>query len=387
MKALADLLKQSDCWVEDGHLEVSSLRVKLSDIHEQLASLGYIGECFINSKQILSINLAAGSWSTPLFFQSDADLWQRVILRKCLPDRFYVLESHIHSEDLSEKILLLMQFYIQWVSLLYKIKDHGGGAQDSTLVYFISTEKGAKKYEINFRSVEFTDLRRLEVRPEDSDDIKYLFDLVSLTDAHEKERREVLRSSLAEILEGDNLDSPMLWLLQQSKKLKRKFQENHDVYLHKFSVNKLLSEIEEKSTDYISKINESVSSSQAKAFAIPGALIAVAALIKNADFFSLLFVCAGLLSVTVLTFIANNIHYEAYDALREQVKRSMARYEVMKNEDAVRVSAEGAKEKLLRLIDKSKSRLAFINFLSVIIFLMGVFYTLLNTTVLNDFIK
>ncbi|WP_236502645.1 hypothetical protein, partial [Pseudomonas tremae] len=131
----------------------------------------------------------------------------------------------------------------------------------------------------------------------------------------------------------------------------------------------------------------SISSSQSKAFALPGALIAIAALIKNADFFSLLFVCAGLLSVTVLTFVANRIHFESYDALEDQVTRSMARYEIMKDEDSVRVSATGAKEKLLVLIKRSKSRLEFINALSVTIFIMGVFYTALRTSTLNHLLR
>jgi hypothetical protein len=382
MKILAELLKQSSCRIDDGNLEVTSTQIKLIDIHQHLAGLGYTGDYFV-SNQTLSISLATSSWSATFFLRSEAELWQKVVQRKALPERFYVIERNIHSEELSERTISLMQFYVQWVSLLIKIKDHGGSTSDPVLAFYISSDKGAKKYEIDYRKVEFADITKLGIEPEDTANLKYLLDIVSLEDAHEKERREVLRSSLAELLDGTDSTSPMLWLLQQSKRLKRSFQENHDVYLHKFSVNKLLSEIEEKSTDYISKINESISSSQSKAFAIPGALIAVAALVKNADFVSLLFVCAGLLSVTILTFVANTIHSEAYDALKDQITRSLTRYEVMKNEDAVRVSAIGAKEKLLGLIEKAKKRLALINALSVTIFIMGVFYTLLSPSVLG----
>jgi len=382
MKILAELLKQSSCLIEEGNLEVVSTNVDIVAIQEHLTRLGYRGNYFVLG-QTLSVSLATSSWTMPFFFESNAELWQKVVQRKILPERFYVLENHFHSDDTNEHAIFLMQLYVEWVSLLLKIKDHGGSTHDPILAFYINSDKGAKKYEIDYRKVEFADLIKLELETEDRADLKYLLDIVSLDDAHQKERREVLRSSLAEILDNNYADSPMLWLLQQSKKLKKKFQENHDVYLHKFSVNKLLSEIEEKSTDYISKINESISSSQSKAFAIPGALIAIAALIKNADFFSLLFVCAGLLSVTVLTFVANRIHSEAYDALKEQVTRSLTRYEIMKDEDAVRVSATDAKNKLLDLIKKSKSRLDLINALSVTIFIMGVCYTLLSTSVLN----
>lgn len=386
MKTLAELLKKSSCQVEDGSLEISSTLVKLDDIHQRLVGLGYQGQYFV-SGQTLSVSLAGSSWSTPLFLRSDAELWQKVIQRSSLPERFYIIESNAHSDELGERAISLMQFYIQWISLLSKIKDHGGTAHDPILTFYINSDKGAKKYEIDCKNIEFSDLLKIDVIPEAIIELKYLADIVSLKDAHEKERREVLRSALAELLDSTDTTSIMLWLLQQSKQLKKKFQENHDVYLHKFSVNKLLSEIEEKSTDYISKINESISSSQSKAFAIPGALIAIAALIKNADFFSLLFVCAGLLSVTILTLVANRIHSEAYDALKDQVTRSMTRYEVMKDEDAVRVSATGAKEKLLILIEKSKSRLALINSLSVTIFIMGVVYTALSASTISHFLR
>lgn len=386
MKTLAELLKKSICQIEEGSLEIASTQIELSAIHQHLVGLGYQGQYYV-SDHTLSISLTSSSWSNSFFLKSDAELWQKVIQRNSLPERFYIIENNTHSEDLSERAIALMQFYIQWVALLFKIKDHGGSAHDPILTYYINSEKGAKKYEIDYKKIELSDLLKIETTPDAIMDLKYLIDVVSLKDAHEKERREVLRSSLAELLDSTDTTSVMLWLLQQSKQLKKKFEENHDVYLHKFSVNKLLSEIEEKSTDYISKINESISSSQSKAFAIPGALIAIAALIKNADFFSLLFVCAGLLSVTVLTFVANRIHFEGYDALREQITRSMARYEIMKNEDAVRISAAGAKEKLLELIERSKNRLTFINALSVTIFVMGVFYTALSTSMPSHFLK
>ncbi len=386
MKTLAELLKNSSCHIEEGSLEIASTKVELPTIHQHLVSLGYKGEYYI-SGQTLSISLTSASWSSSFFLRSGTDLWQKVIQRSSLPERFYIIENNTHSEDLTDRTISLMQFYIQWVALLIKIKDHGGTAHDPILTFYINSDKGAKKYEIDYRKIELSDLLKIEATPDAIADLKHLSDVISLKDAHEKERREVLRSSLAELLDSTDATSIMLWLLQQGKQLKKKFEENHDVYLNKFSVNKLLSEIEEKSTDYISKINESISSSQSKAFAIPGALIAIAALIKNADLFSLLFVCAGLLSVTILTFVANKIHLEAYEALKDQVTRSLARYEVMKDEDAVRVSATGAKEKLLELIEKSKSRLTLINALSVTIFIMGVFYTALSTSSLSHFLK
>ena len=125
MKTLAELLKKSSCQVEDGSLEISSTLVKLDDIHQRLVGLGYQGQYFV-SGQTLSVSLAGSSWSTPLFLRSDAELWQKVIQRSSLPERFYIIESNAHSDELGERAISLMQFYIQWISLLSKIKDHGG---------------------------------------------------------------------------------------------------------------------------------------------------------------------------------------------------------------------------------------------------------------------
>ncbi|MCF5747810.1 hypothetical protein GIB57_25670, partial [Pseudomonas tremae] len=260
MKTLAELLKKSRCHVEEGSLEIASTQVELSAIYQHLVGLGYQGEYYV-SGQTLSISLNRTSWPNSFFLMSNAELWQRVIQRSSLPERFYIIENNTHSEDLTDRIILLMQFYIQWVALLSKIKDHGGSAQDPIFTFYISSEKGAKKYEIDYKKIELSDLLKIEITPDDFEYLKHLTDIVTLKDAHDKERREVLRSSLAELLDSTDTASIMLWLLQQSKQLKKKFEENHDVYLHKFSVNKLLSEIEEKSTDYISKINESISSS------------------------------------------------------------------------------------------------------------------------------
>lgn len=381
MQQVADLLKQAKFEIEDGYLEVYSDRDKLDALYEAVRSLGYEDDCRVEGAIgdcYLSLNLSVDSWpvQTP-FFPTMLDFWQHV-LRKGMPEKFYILDSQaFNGQEPANSDIGSIAYYLEWRSLLFSLKDRGGGdGSDSTLLYFISTEKGAKMYEVNPRGIELEQVKEGFKGLGEDKDVAHLAEMIAISDGHQKERRDVLRASLAELLEEDHAESSIAWLLKQGGRLRKKYQENYDVYLHKFSVNKLLSEIEEKSTDYISKINDSISSSQSKAFAIPGALIAVGALIRNPELLPLLFVCAGLLSVSLLTFVANNIHCEAYGALREQVQRSLKRYEVIKNEDAVRVSAEETKRKLLGLIDRAIKRLNFINHLSVVVFFVGVAYTL-----------
>jgi hypothetical protein len=143
-------------------------------------------------------------------------------------------------------------------------------------------------------------------------------------------------------------------------------------------VNKLLGEIEEKVSDYISKINELVSSSQNKAFAIPGALIAVAALIKEQGALSILLICVGLYFVMLLTRTANSVYLESFSTLESQIKKSLSRYEVIKDEAEVRISAEEAKTKLLNLLSGARLRIGVINRLAIFTFVLGVVYSVVD---------
>ncbi|HCF0614308.1 TPA: hypothetical protein ACQGT3_004443 [Pseudomonas aeruginosa] len=381
MKAIADILKGKSYKIEDGALDIYGEEEELQEIYAGIISTGYKGEKLIENGELglcLSIELSPDRWSIyPPFFPTQAELWQYILSNSKLPELYYVLQERVYSgQDPEHRSVGLTRYYLEWWKLLGLLKDHvGSEGSDSTLVYFISTDKGAKKYEINPKKITLEELLSFSDENLSKDGLDQLYSALVLEDRHQKERRDVLRTSLSELLEENHSESLMPWLMKQGRRLQKKYLENYDIYLHKFSVNKLLSEIEEKSTDYISKINDSISSSQTKAFAIPGAIIAIAALIKNTDTFSLIFVCFGLLSVWVLTVIANKIHREAYETLEEQVRRSLKRYEVMKDENEVRVVATASKNRLLSIIEKSKERLKFIDRLSFSVFLAGCFYT------------
>ncbi|MFY1052940.1 hypothetical protein ACOQNP_15100 [Ectopseudomonas khazarica] len=335
----------------------------------------------------LAIELEADAWENGSPFHESIDnFWQGIKSRSKLPEHYYIIKDGINSASTNrEKIIDLIDYYLSWKRILSDLKDHKGSeGNDSTLIYFISTDKGAKLYEVNPKKIKLSELESIEIGDASEDALEQLRAAIDLEDSHQKERRDVLRTSLAELLE-ENVS--MHWLISQGKRFHKKYKENYDVYLHKFSANKLLKEIEEKSTEYISKINDSISSSQTKAFAIPGAVIAVAALARNDDIPSLGLVCFALLSVWFLTVTANKIHAEAYEALEEQIKRSLNRYEAMKDENDVRISAESAKNKLLVLIRKSKERLIFINDLALGVLIVGLLYAVFKNEILTEFFK
>ncbi|WP_139315517.1 hypothetical protein [Pseudomonas sp. PA27(2017)] len=391
MKTLTELLQKLPPKAEGGFLCIYGSEEELRKAHSEICEIGYLRAQTIESHDAeiyyLAIELDAEAWdNNSPFYESIEALWDEARNHEKLPANYYILKEKIHSEcDKKAKEIKTIEHYLSWRQFLTSLKDHRGSeGNDSTLIYFISTDKGAKIYEVNPKKIKLPELLELCITDSTSEDLDQLHSAIKLLDGHQKERRDVLRTSLAELLE-ENTSMP--WLITQGSRLQKKYKENYDVYLHKFSANKLLTEIEEKSTEYITKINDSISSSQTKAFAIPGAVIAVAALARSDDIPSLGMVCFSLLCVWILTVIANRIHSEAYDALAEQIKRSLKRYEVMKDENEVRVSAEEAKEKLLTIIIKSKSRLIFINDLAAGVLIIGIIYAIAKNDELNDFTK
>lgn len=380
---LADLLDNADIVIDEHYVvfrapNSTEGREKLCAIHKELAALTFHDALSLEEESEglqLVVNTGTDSWSKrcPLYLNV-SHFWGAVRFDDCLPDFYFVCDARVGSWQDKESNVSKIKTYFIWKHVFKELSDHKGtSSSPNAFVYFVSTDKGAKIYEVT-PPVSLAELEFFKFDSESHGVASELRDLIGIKDAHIRERRDVLRTTLSELLDEDHSESSFRWVVTQHKRFQKKFRENYDVYVHRFSVNKLLGEIEEKVSDYISKINESVSSSQNKAFAIPGALIAIAALIKNQDVSSVLLVCIGLYFVMLLTRTANAIYLEAFETLEGQIKKSLSRYEIIKDEDEVRVSAEEAKTKLIHLLDAAKGRLGVIDGLAIAMFVFGVVY-------------
>ena len=324
----------------------------------------------------LVVDTSTDSWGKrcPLYF-SEQHFWDTVDADDDMPGFYFICDEKIGSWQDSDN-LYKYKAYFAWKNVFRLLADHRGtSSSPGMLVYFVSKEKGAKIYEVN-PTVTLDELNSMGFCSSSYKAACELKDLIEVKDAHARERKDVLRTTLSELLDEDHKESSFKFVVSQFKRYQKKYDENYDVYVHQFSVNKLLCEIEEKVSDYISKINESISSSQNKAFAIPGALIAVGALIKNQGFWSVVLVCVGLYFVMLLTRTANSVYLEAFKTLKEQVRKSLSRYEIIKDEDEVRVSAEDAKDKLMDLIVRAEERVRIIDRLAAGMFFCGLVYGL-----------
>jgi hypothetical protein len=392
MTALINKLECSDVSLDEHYVLFSAPlteagRTHLNSLYSELVSLQFTKPLNLeeaDGQLQLVVDTGSDAWGTrcPLYL-SVKHFWEVVSGEDVLPDFYFICEGKIGSWQEDASAIFKVRTYFLWKGIFKALSDHKGTSSSAgTFVYFISTEKGAKKHEIN-PTLTLAKLNQLDFSQLSYDVAIEIKGLIEIKDAHARERRDVLRTTLSDILDEDHSDSSFDWVVTQCKKFQKKFRENYDVYVHRFSVNKLLSEIEEKVSDYISKINESVSSSQNKAFAIPGALIAIAALVKGQDFLSVGLVCFGLYFVMYLTKTTNAIYFESFTTLEGQIRKSLYRYEVIKGEVAkdeaeIRVSAEEAKNKLLSLLGGARERISIINKLATAMFVLGVMYSLFS---------
>lgn len=341
-----------------------------------LQDLGYIGDTDIedsdNGSQ-LAISTSDSHWlnDCPLYF-SMKSFWERVANRNQMPDSYFILPKEDPEIDVTAKEIKCL---LLWKRLLHSLSDHRGTEDSSTaLIYYISTDQGFRKHLLE-QSCEYKDLKTFDLSERSFITASKLLELMDLDDAHKTERRNVLRTTLSSLLDEENSQIPFAWITTQHDRLYKKFNENYEAYAHKFSVNKILSELDEKHNDYIQKVTDSLSSSQSKALAIPGAIIAIAALVRNDSLTALFLVSIGLIIVWRLTAMANAIYLESLNSLKEQITKTFDRFSSTKTDSEVKHSAITSKERLSALIKNYQSRLKEITALARNVALAGVTYS------------
>src|SRR5690606_38577851 len=103
--------------------------------------------------------------------------------------------------------------------------------------------------------------------------------LLDTDDVHAAERQHVMRETLLEMLSGEE-STTINKLMEKTKDFSRKYHDRYKVYVSSFSINKIISDIEIERINYLSKVHDSLISQQGKAFAIPGVMIAIGAVLR-----------------------------------------------------------------------------------------------------------
>ncbi|MDP5291826.1 hypothetical protein Q9290_05920 [Oceanimonas sp. CHS3-5] len=287
------------------------------------------------------------------------NLWKRLVQAATSPEFVFPEYFFIQGEKISsfsedaQKLKSQMISVFEWKKLLTELCDHP--VDSDSFVFFINKDDVGKKYELNtilgIESIESI------ISPQESlDVVKYLAGKLEDKDAHHDERRSVMRSTLAEFLDGSS-SKIFLNIINKSKRFEAKYRELYDLYIRRFSINKVLNELETKSLEYTGKVNELLASGQARALTIPGAVVAVGALYRTASFLNSLLILLAVWLIKELTVTANQVHRETFEFLQSQVESSFKKYLKIDEDEDVKDSARGNLETLIILIGKAKDRL------------------------------
>ncbi|WP_455269141.1 hypothetical protein [Rahnella aceris] len=385
-KDIFDLLSQSLISDEGGYLvaQLSESDIYISDEHVKasLSIAGYLNyeQCISiqKEKKELYINKSVDAWRNQVcpIHSTHRDFWQQISLSENIPLSFFIEEDRTSSCTIPEPdIVIAYQAFFAWKKLLNVVSDH---QQNNKTILFITTEKEIKKLDISFKVDPLT-FKKLKNPQQCLKETIRLQQLLDLNDPHKKERLSVMRATIAEVIESiDSEECTIFNLINKSCLVSKKFDDLYDIYTRRFSVNKILNEIDEKNLDYTGKINEFISSSQTKAFAIPGALIAVGALAKTGSVLEGVIIIGGLWMIKSMTTKTNDIYRESFDTLKTRIVKAFEKYLKLDEDKEIKENAIEMEEDLKDKISNAKIRLNSIDTAAKVMFYGGLAYVLIR---------
>ncbi|THD41666.1 hypothetical protein ERD95_23835 [Enterobacteriaceae bacterium ML5] len=383
LKKLVEIIKSSDVRSEDSYIVIEFKEPytdqEKSNAKEVLLRTGYtkLDDPFEGDTQ-LWIDKRAAHWleGDCVFYTNIESLWQRCYRAESLPNNFIIVDTKISFLDSdSDNTLVTIRLYFSWKKLLHTLCDHYA---NDFYVFFLMNEKGGDKIEIE-SAIELSQLPSLNDTKKYLDLADDLQDKLDFKDLHQLERRSVMRATLSEVTKEKGKENDVLpTLLLITPLFSKKYNELYEIYTKRYSVNKLLNELDEKSLEFTSKITEFISSSQTKALTIPGALIAVGALAKVDAPLEAIIIVGGLWMIKKVNNSSNDVYREAFAALENRLSNAFQKYLKFHNELEVKTSAEQIKDELSVLIDKSSKRLLTLDRLANLMFYGGLGYVFIK---------
>ncbi|WP_368912737.1 hypothetical protein [Proteus mirabilis] len=286
---------------------------------------------------------------------------------------YIILNEKIFFNSTDDDSVKKICLFLQWKKILATVANH---SVDSKYILYIPNNDGGKELVVSCH-----DLLDSVLSLDFSSDSQYasneLLKILSLQDAQQKERISILRSAIYDMANQNDDESKVgdiFYLISKGKKVYDRYNDLLDLYTKRFSVNKILSELEKKQLEYTTKINDFVSSSQNKAFAIPGALIAVGGLAKSGGFWDSVLIFIGLYLIYKVTYISNEILIDSYDSLKNSLDNLIKRYSKFDEGVEVRSTALKIDIDIKRKISKAETRIKKINSMGIAMLWIGAIY-------------
>lgn len=383
-RLIAQVLDKAELVWDKTYLDITLPKDQFIVVWDELCQafegLGYSSDLEkqeLGDRVVVSLSNDAAKWSVNrrlYFYSSLEDFWASFTNSPNSESFYYITcTKDTNIPGFATTLSKQVECYVVWRKVLELLVDHvGTRASMNEFIYFISGEKSAKKYQVN-PAISLSEFQEGFVVDLHST-AKSMLEHLELDDAHQLERKAVMRTALADILGEDHTGSPFIWIVSQGLKFFNIYREHYDNYTHRFSVNKLLSEIEEKNLEYSNKINDFIAGIQTKAFALPGVLVGIAALVRSAGMAEIGLICIGLLMVRSLTKTANDIYFDSFDNLLLSVSEGFKKYRKSEIAEEVRESACLTQIKIEELISKAKDRLNYIDKISYAMLVSGFVY-------------
>lgn len=367
-QSFVNILNGSSPSISDGELRVSlsSEATARQMIEETLKSVGYsFDEVRTIRKGNANISLNAANWSgTCPIHNSWDNLFSIVENTSKLPPYFYVLDTNQSSFDDTQNKRVL-ELFCALRQLLASLSDQCEPPQDGCakgsrkLFYIIETDDGVAKYDFK-PTLKWNELKKIPTENGQLSLVEKLRKLITLGDSQDSERRSVMRSAFHEIISACHSNSEIFnKILGSIENFHKRYEEHHDLFVRRFSINKVLHEINEKDLTYTSKINEILSSAQNKTLTIPGALIVIGAVMRIDQMVDGIAVAIGMLMTTVIVHRSLEVHNSTFEHIEKQVTAEFKRYDVLNEKVEIRQRAKQTIADLSDLLGKAKKNSRF----------------------------
>lgn len=372
LSRLAQILTGASSRVEASYtvisLEENIVTANGAEIIRLLQAIGYKNatNCIENNE--IWLNRQVSSWADPIIYENIESFWTRVNTQSSLP-KYYIIGTPLLFPTTKNESIDKIHIFFMWKDILSLIADHHNN--DCSVLFFTNDDKS---YAVELKHfLQYSDVDCLTNSPLKYDIIKELLDTIRIKDLHKSERKLVLRSAIYEVFKAQGAFN-FVDLLNSTENVRKKYDELYEIYTKRFSVNKILNELDEKNLEFTSKINEFISSNQTKALTIPGALIAAGGLVKANETTEAILIITGLWMIKKVNFISIEIFNETFDNLRSRVESAFDKYLKFEENKEIKDNADSIKNSITNLIDKAKTRMRTVKYLASAMFYGGLIY-------------
>ena len=351
---------------EHGLLSVNTenLNASTESFVESLRYYGVNGDINVIDNEIIFnySELRSGA----ILYSSLDTFWRWCSKENEVPTKYLVLKEAVCSLCEDIKVSKIIQ-YINWAKVLLLLSNHDiiGKA-----IWFVPDDDGGKEVVINIPS-SLSNVFDLNFEDSSLSSAKHLLNMLTLDDAQAGERKALLRKAIYDYSKEDpNINA----VINSGERVYNRYNDLLELYTKRFSVDKILSEIESKNLEYTTKINDFISASQSKAFTIPGALIAVGALAKVEGFWSGCLILCGLVMIYIITKASNDVQRETYQDLKISLVDVFKRYIDFDEKTEIKKRAVKTSASLSNKIDCAVTRLNKIDGLAFAMIVIGLVY-------------